>query len=324
MQRSKFNSESTIIIKCSVFAATELLPLLKELKLMGNVGCSRAIKIEDWEGKKNLFGFDGDEPSSIGSITHDGKLIKSKIKASCGDELEYKLKKEGLYIKDKKKKKKKRATKSKEKNMDLTKGKAGIRGVPDGSGPEGKGTTGRQLGGCPRREGFKSDEEYEKAFRRWQKANKVKKSQAERKIKGLKKAGIALVLIPGELTKAAKLSAVGSKHPAGLSGVSGKTKSKIPYTGHAERMKLTKMAAARMLAPKPEDEGKYAYTSTVDRKGRVKGAKSPYNKYATGVSGMGSQAHDNFGRATIIVKPSEIGSSTPEGSTAHTPVSNIR
>ena len=89
-------------------------------------------------------------------------------------------------------------------------------------------------------------------------------------------------------------------------------------------MKLTKMAAARMLAPKPESEGKYADNPAVDRKGRVKGEKPPYNKYATGVSGMGSQAHDNFGRATVIVKPSDIGTSTPESSTAHTPVSNMR
>jgi len=212
-------------------------------------------------------------------------------------------------------------------DMNLTKGKLGIRGVPDGSGPEGKGATGRQLGGCPQREGFKSDEEYEKAFSRWQKANKVEKSRMEGKMNGRNNSEITLVLIPGELTKAAKLSSLGSKHPAKLSGVSGKTKSKIPYTSHTERMKLAKLAGDRMLgkgATPSEDESAHTSTSTVDRKGRVAGEKAPYSGYGTGVSGMGSQAHGNFGKQTIIVKPSEIGSSAPEATTKHTPVKTIR
>lgn len=143
--------------------------------------------------------------------------------------------------------------------------------------------------------------------------------------KEMKKSSVALVLIPGELTKAAKLSGVGSGHPAGLSGVSGETKSKIPYTSHTERMKLAQMAARRMLGTSsPEDESEYTSTPVVDRKGRVKGVKPAYSGYATGVSGMEGQAHDNFGRATIVVKPSEIGSSAPEGTTKHTPVSNVR
>ena len=141
----------------------------------------------------------------------------------------------------------------------------------------------------------------------------------------MKKSSIALVLVPGELTKAAKLSGVGSGHPAGLSGVGGKIKSKIPYTSHTERMKLAQMAARRMLGTSsPEDESEHTSDPTVDRKGRVKGAKPAYSGYATGVSGMESQAHDIFGRATIVVKPSEIGSSAPEGTTKHTPVSNVR
>ena len=136
---------------------------------------------------------------------------------------------------------------------------------------------------------------------------------------------IALVIIPGSegLEKAAKLSKVGSKHPAGTSPVHGKTKSKIPYTGHAERMKLAKMAAARMLAPKLKSEKEHTNNPNVNQGGRDKGGKPPYNKYGTSVSGMGSQAHDNFGRATIIVKPSEIGTSAPEKTTAHTPIKEI-
>jgi len=61
----------------------------------------------------------------------------------------------------------------------------------------------------------------------------------------------------------------------------------------------------------------------VNQGGRAKGGKAPYNKYGTGVSGMDSQAHDNFGRATLLVKPSEIGTSTPERTTAHTPVKEV-
>ncbi|MBN2256691.1 MAG: hypothetical protein JW704_02555 [Anaerolineaceae bacterium] len=48
-------------------ALGELMPLLNEVKRLGDVGASRTIKIEDWDGK-NVFGFDGDGPSKIQSI----------------------------------------------------------------------------------------------------------------------------------------------------------------------------------------------------------------------------------------------------------------
>ncbi|MEE9353498.1 MAG: hypothetical protein V3U94_03665, partial [Candidatus Thorarchaeota archaeon] len=80
----------------------------------------------------------------------------------------------------------------------------------------------------------------------------------------MKKSSIALVIVPGELSKAAaKLSAVSAAHPAGLSGVQGKTRSKIPYTSHVERMKLAKMAAERMLLPRPEGTGEHSDTAVV-------------------------------------------------------------
>jgi hypothetical protein len=288
---AKYNDSVKLIIKCNRAAADSMIPLLKELKYMGRAGCSRGIEIKEYDGEHS-FGFDGDGPDRIDSIELDGELVKSNIEE------------DGMRV--------------------LRKGAAGTRGVPDGSGPDGKGPTGLRLGGCPKREDFDDEAEYKKAMLRWKEKNQpVKKSHTEGKMNRLRKSGLTLVVIPGELSKAAKLSAVGSSHPAGLSGVSGKTKSKIPYTGHVERMKLAKMAAERMMAPKPEDEGKYADTPIVDHKGREKGEKPPYFKYSTGVSGMGSQAHGNFGRATLIVKPSEIGTSTPEGSTAHTPISNV-
>jgi hypothetical protein len=76
-------------------------------------------------------------------------------------------------------------------------------------------------------------------------------------------------------------------------------------------MKLAKMAADRMLAPKPES-AKDHQPATVDHKGREAGQKKAYSNYNTGVSGMSSQAFDNFGRQTYVVNPSELGSSTPE------------
>lgn len=131
----------------------------------------------------------------------------------------------------------------------------------------------------------------------------------------MEKSNIALVVLPGELSKS---------HPAKLSKPGGNTKSKIPYEGHAERMKLAKMAAQRMIsAGHPEKENAHSDNPTADHNGRVAGGKAPYSGYATGVSGDDSQAHDIFGRQTQIVKPSELGSSAPEGTTKHTPVKSV-
>jgi hypothetical protein len=154
--------------------------------------------------------------------------------------------------------------------------------------------------------------------------NRLKKSLTEG---DMTEQGLILVITPGSLTKAASLSAVGSGHPAKLSQPGGKTKSSIPYTGHEERMRLANMAADRMLgrgATPSEDEGKYGSIPRTDLQGRPTGDQPPYTGYATGVSGMRSQAHDNFGKQTIVVKPSELGSSAPEGTTEHTPVRKVR
>ena len=139
--------------------------------------------------------------------------------------------------------------------------------------------------------------------------------------------GLALVIIPGELTKAAKLSGVGSGHPAKLSAPGGKIRSGTPYTGHQERMKLANMAADRMLGrgvSGPEGTGANTEAGFVDRKVDATGKKPAYTGYSTEVSGMGSQAHNLFGVKTYVVKPSEIGSSAPEGATKHTPVKKVR
>lgn len=128
-------------------------------------------------------------------------------------------------------------------------------------------------------------------------------------------ANIALVVIPGSLSKST------NQHPAGISQANTKTKSKIPYTGHEERMRLAKMAADRMLgACAPETAKEHTGKPVVDHKGREKGQKPPHDNYGTSVSGMGSQAHDIYGKPTYLVKPSEIGSSPPESASKHTPV----
>jgi 2'-5' RNA ligase len=56
-------------------AAASLVPLLKELRKMGDQGSSRDITIDDWDGKSN-FGFDGDGNAKIGDIKVDGQVVE--------------------------------------------------------------------------------------------------------------------------------------------------------------------------------------------------------------------------------------------------------
>jgi hypothetical protein len=141
--------------------------------------------------------------------------------------------------------------------------------------------------------------------------SKVEKSLVE----GDMKTRFALIIIPGEIEPLEK-----AQHPASLSAPGGKIKSKIPYEGHAERIKFAQMATKRMIGSSiPEDEGDHVDNKRVDGKGRVKGEKKPYTNYSTSVSGSGSQAYNNFGRRTIIVRPEEIGSSAPESASKHQP-----
>ena len=131
---------------------------------------------------------------------------------------------------------------------------------------------------------------------------------------------VALVIVPGSkgLSKAVN-------HPAGLSAVQDKIKSKIPYESHEERMKLAKMAAERMKgASAPESEKQHTSNPVVDRKGRVPGEKAPYSKFNTSVSGMESSAEGNYGKVTYVVKPSELGSSAPQKGAKGPAVSSIR
>ena len=88
-KKAKYSDPATLTIKCNVFTAEELLPLLKQLKYMGQIGASRTIKIEDYDGD-NTFGIDGDGPSMIYEIRQDGELVKSKSAVEH-------LKKEGLH-----------------------------------------------------------------------------------------------------------------------------------------------------------------------------------------------------------------------------------
>lgn len=129
----------------------------------------------------------------------------------------------------------------------------------------------------------------------------------------------ALVVIPGELEPLEKAQRV--DHPAGTSKVRAKASTNNPTpAGHAERMKFAKMAMERMIGSSaPEDEGKYAPQKKTEHHGREKGQKPPHDNYSKTASGMNSQAHANFGRRTVVVKPSELGSSAPESATAHQP-----
>ncbi len=64
--------EFQIELNVSQYALEQLMPLLKELKRLGSMGCSRNIKIEDYDGDSD-FDFDGDGASKIFDIKVDGK-----------------------------------------------------------------------------------------------------------------------------------------------------------------------------------------------------------------------------------------------------------
>lgn len=72
------NDSVKLVIKCNQSAAKSILPLLKELRFMGNVGCSRGIKIEDYSDHNDRFDFDGDGPDKIDTIELEGKLVKAR------------------------------------------------------------------------------------------------------------------------------------------------------------------------------------------------------------------------------------------------------
>ena len=125
----------------------------------------------------------------------------------------------------------------------------------------------------------------------------------------------ALVIWPGSegLQKAVS-------HPAGLSKVNSNAGGPVPsVAGHAERMKLAKMAAERMLGASTPESAKEHQPPTEDHKGRVAGQKKPYDKFATGVSGDDSTAAQSYNKTTGKVSMNEIGSSAPESASAHQP-----
>lgn len=142
---------------------------------------------------------------------------------------------------------------------------------------------------------------------------KLKTAKLAKSKKGVPMANrkILLVVYPEQLSKA-------------LSNPNIQIKSKTPYTGHDERMAEAKKAAMEMLgAGKPVTAKELTGNPTVSGKGRVAGQKSPYSGYSTGVSGERSDAANNYGKTTYVVKPSEMAAGVPESTKAHLP-KNIR
>lgn len=71
-----FDDKRRIIIECNKSAEESLIPLLEEIKTMGDVGASREIKIKDWEDeKRDSFGFDGDGSDHIERILVEDRLV---------------------------------------------------------------------------------------------------------------------------------------------------------------------------------------------------------------------------------------------------------
>ena len=67
--KGNYKDKVRIIIDCNRAAADSMMPLLETMKNMGSIGSSRSIKIEDWDHGNDSFGFDGDGPDKIDSIT---------------------------------------------------------------------------------------------------------------------------------------------------------------------------------------------------------------------------------------------------------------
>lgn len=359
--RKKYTDDVEISIKCNRAAADSMLPLIRQLQVMGGVGSSRSITIEDYDGK-NRFGFDGDGPDNIESIKLDGELVKSNMeKAMEKSAYTKRTGTPGNYkyyygpVKGRRKRKVKAATTIARERGRGTQGtlphdihtltvdnatsliKQAVK-MPLKTLRRNQDIVEQQKEKAYEQKNYKALDRLEVMGDIYTAAVDIKefkdatpKGWAEEIVRSMKshmegnmeKSGISLVIFPGELTKAAKLSGVGAKHPAGLSSVGGKTKSMIPYTSHTKRMAFAKMAAERMLAPKPESEGKYADTPEVDRKGREKDQKPPGSVGSTGVSGMESQASDNFGRETVIVSPTDIGAGRPESASKYGGVKKV-
>ena len=67
-----YNDKMRITVDCTRVASEQLKPLLEQLQIMGNIGASRKIEIQDWNrkeewGRKDFY-FDGDGASEIDNI----------------------------------------------------------------------------------------------------------------------------------------------------------------------------------------------------------------------------------------------------------------
>ena len=81
-ERKEKSTDKTIELVVTDQGAEEILPLLRELQRMGNMGCSRSLKIEDWghegdkDAKQSKFGWDGDGDAKIVTLKVDGKKVE--------------------------------------------------------------------------------------------------------------------------------------------------------------------------------------------------------------------------------------------------------
>lgn len=173
----------------------------------------------------------------------------------------------------------------------LTKGAAGTRGVPDGSGPEGKGPTGRKKGQYPKRDDYDNEFEFRKACMKWKAKNKTEKS---------------IVYMPTEMLKGEHLGKVGStqghlnKVGSSTPEHKGSVKGKGNAKGTTPPQKPTGGGTADKPkgAPKAESSKKGGTPSRV--KGRKPGDKPPYKNYKATASGSASSAADNYLKMTSV------------------------
>lgn len=189
--------------------------------------------------------------------------------------------------------------------LELRKGMAGTRGIPDGSGPNGNGPTGRRKGMCPLRKDYESDEEYGKAMSKWKASNKksLKKSIDLMKSKYSKRVGT-----PG--------------HYKYFYGDEGKSTVDNTKEGSVKgvRQKLSSTEKAKNLRDKLKLNNRPSIFSSEDRaRNYAENAKKPMRVVLGDNSGKGKQDYfvaspgdaEKLVRAGYEYAPDKVGNNPP-------------